>query len=317
MPLTLVVLAAGLSRRYGRMKQLDAVGPGGVALIDYAIYDARLAGFSRFVFVIRRELEPAFREHVDRIFEDSLTVSYAYQELDSPPLPPDYSLPAQRTAPWGTGHAILAAAAEVDGPFAVINADDFYGASAYGLLADNLASIAGGSDRVFLLMGYRLSQTLSPFGGVSRAICECDSEGYLRQIAEIRDIREEKGRISGVTETGGSVSLEGDQLISTNLWGFTPALFPLLHDGFAQFLDERGAEPEAEAEAGAGGEFLIGTALSGAIAAGEVRVRVIPADSTWLGITHPGDRARVAARLVELVQEGAYPGDASRWFHER
>ena len=311
MPLTLVVLAAGLSRRYGRMKQLDAVGPGGVALIDYAIYDARLAGFSKFVFVIRRELEPAFREHVDRIFEDSLTVSYAYQELDSPPLPQDYSLPPQRTAPWGTGHAILAAAAEVDGPFAVINADDFYGASAYGLLADNLASIAGGSDRVFLLMGYRLSQTLSPFGGVSRAICKSDGEGYLREIAEIRDIREEKGRISGVTETGGSVSLEGDQLISTNLWGFTPALFPFLHDGFAQFLAERGAEP------GAGAEFLIGTALSGAIAGGEVRVRVIPADSTWLGITHPEDRARVAARLAELVQEGAYPEDASGWFQAR
>jgi NDP-sugar pyrophosphorylase family protein len=301
MDLTLVVLAAGLSTRYGGVKQLEAVGPSGETLLDYGIYDAVRAGFSRVVLVTRRELESGLRQHVVRVFGDALALSFAYQELDA--VPEGFSVPEARRKPWGTGHAVLAAEPHVDGPFVAMNADDFYGAPAYVRLAEHLRRPAGSRELEFAAAGYTLRDTLSPFGGVSRAVCELDDAGYLRRVREIKNITEEGGVLAGVTVRGERVVLTGDEIISMNLWAATPAAFPLLRRQFVMFLAEHGADPEAE--------FLLSTAVNDQIEAGRVRVRVIPTPGPWLGVTYREDRVHVERVLRRLIAEGHYPESLS------
>lgn len=304
MDLTLVVLAAGLSTRFGRLKQLEPVGPSGETLLDYGIYDAIRAGFSRAVLVIRRELTQDFRDRIGRFFGDSIAVSYTAQELAA--LPPGYTVPEGRAKPWGTGHAVLAAETDVDGPFVVMNADDFYGAAAFRALAEHLRTVGDLEVPEFAAAGYRLSDTLSPSGGVSRAVCELDGDGYLVAVREVKDIRDEGGTIAGATLAGERLELAADETISMNLWAATPAGFPVLRAAFSRFLEKRGDDRDAE--------FLLSMAVNEAIARGEMRVKVFPTPGPWLGVTYPEDRQHVAEKLDELIRAGHYPRDLSLLF---
>jgi hypothetical protein len=301
MDLTLIVLAAGIGSRYGGLKQLEPVGPSGAALLDYGIYDAQRAGFNRVVLVIRRELERAFRERLARTFGGSLAVSLAFQDLDA--LPAGSAVPEGRRKPWGTGHAVWSARIEVQGPFVVMNADDFYGAQAFRLLAGHLQAVTGSEAPEFAAAGYQLPDTLSPHGGVSRAVCELDEDGYLARVTEVKDIREVGGVLSGVTVEGGRYELSGDETVSMNLWAATPAAFPLLEREFARFLSQYGDNPDAE--------FYLSNTVSDLIAAREIRVKVIPTPGPWLGVTFQEDRPYVETRLRELVDAGHYPEDIS------
>jgi UTP-glucose-1-phosphate uridylyltransferase len=298
MELTLVVLAAGLSTRYGGPKQLEPVGPSGETLLDYGIYDALRAGFSRVVVVTRRELEPALREHVENVFGHAIDVVYARQELGA--LPEGFSVPPGRRKPWGTGHAVLTAEPDIAGPFVVMNADDFYGAAAYAKLAEHLRRAAGSADPDFAAAGYTLRDTLSRFGGVSRAVCELDDAGRLRRVIEVKDIVEREGSLSGFTLAGERMELTGGETISMNLWAATPVAFPLLRERFVEFLARHGRDPDAE--------FLLSTAVNELIEAGRVRVTVIPTPGPWLGVTYREDRDRVRVAIGRLIARGAYPG---------
>jgi hypothetical protein len=304
MKLSLVILAAGLSTRYRGLKQLDAVGPNGEALLDYGIYDAVQSGFARFVFVIRPELEQLFRDHLRNRLAGSVACDFVHQRLEE--IPDGFAVPANRDKPWGAGHALLMAEKVLAEPFAVCNADDFYGATAYALLHEQLRNIVVQQPPVFTMVGYGLRATLSSHGGVSRGVCLIDGEGYLEAVTEVRNIEELGGRITGTAESGEVRELDGGEIVSMSLWGFTPAFFPLLQDGFIRFLRECGEDP--------GREFLTGNVLNDAIGAGRVRIRVLRAEEPWFGVTFPMDRHRVAERIHELVARGRYPEDLSEWF---
>jgi hypothetical protein len=294
---TLVILAAGLGQRFGGLKQVARVGPSDETILDYSIYDAISAGFGRVVFVIRPDIEAQFRQTFGRRYEARLPVAYAFQRLDDLPTP--HKVPPGRMKPWGTGHALLAAADVVNQPFATINADDFYGADAYRELAAFLASVARDTSPRFALAGYRLRDTLSPEGPVNRAVCRCDPEGYLTDLVETEKIEphEAGGRFSDAR--GGTAHLDGDTRVSMNLWGFTPAVFDLLRRRFHAFLDEHSYSLTAE--------FHLPSAVQDMIRAHNVRVQVWPTDGPWCGLTHSADRTRAAALLRKLVEDGVYP----------
>jgi UTP-glucose-1-phosphate uridylyltransferase len=292
--LSLVVLAAGISTRYGRLKQLEPVGPAGEALLEYAVCDALRAGFGRVVLVIRRELEAQFRAHLEPRWRVT-DLRFAYQELTQLPLAAAPTV--ARVKPWGTTHAVLAAEPMVEGPFAVCNADDFYGADAYALLADHLRRAATTGEQA--LIGYPLRGTLSEFGGVSRGLCETDAAGCLTRVTEIFEAREQNDAIVGRDGAGTPITLAPDAVVSMNLWGFTPAIFPLLHERFAGFLGAHGGDARAEC--------LISVEVNDLVAAGRVVLRVLPTAEAWIGVTYPDDRPDVVARLKALTRAGRYP----------
>ncbi len=287
----LVVLAAGLARRYGRPKQLDPVGPGGQALLDYAILDARREGFGQVVVVTREALEPELRAHLERI-HGRVPMAFAAQEPSD--LPGGAVPPEGRTRPWGTGHAVLAARGLMDGPFAVCNADDFYGHAAWAALGRHLRSASGAA-----MVGYPLAATLSPAGGVSRGICEVGTSGRLRAVREVTGLAREGGRVLGRDGTGRSIVLPPDTIVSMNLFGLPVEAVPLLTDRFAAFLQTHGGDPEAE--------FYLSNAIDDLVQAGQLEVRVLPAGAEWLGMTFPADRDAVVRRLAALHAAGAYP----------
>ena len=303
---TLVVLAAGLSTRYGGNKQLASVGPNGEALLDYAVHDAVRAGFTNVTFVIRRELERDFQNHVKRRFGRRVSVSFAFQDLAD--IPAGYALPDSREKPWGTAHAILAARHIVQDQFVVINADDFYGASAYSLLHEYLEMPQAPEVPEFAMIGYTLRETFSPFGGVSRGICECGNRGFLERLVEVKKIENMNGEITGVTVTGDRYALEGDETVSMNVWGLTPAVFPILKRQFSEFLAEFGNDPDAE--------FLLSNALNEQIAAGKTRLKVLATRERWFGMTFQDDRPNVARQITGLVERGVYPNHLASWFQE-
>lgn len=280
------------------------MGPSGEALLDYGIHDARRAGFGDVVFVIRREQEDSFREHAAWLVGDAVTVHHAFQRPDYPA--GDRRPPPERVKPWGTAHAVLAAAAHVCGPFAVMNADDFYGAASFVLLADFLRDLDEPYERRLALVCYRLKDTLSEAGGVSRGICTVDAESRLESVAEVREIRRGAGGITGVTVSGEALQLSGDESASMNLWGCTPAVFALLQRRFKGFLEDAASDPAVE--------FLLANAVSDELANGTVNVRVFLSPDRWFGMTFPEDRDRVVARLSELVSQGRYPDNLSAWF---
>jgi hypothetical protein len=297
MELALVILAAGLGTRYGGDKQLEAVGANGETLFDYGIYDALRAGFTRVVIVTRRELEPVLRDHIFVAFGISLDLTFAIQELSQ--LPAGYGAPAGRTKPWGTGHAVLASERAVGEPFVVMNADDFYGARAFQGLADHLRGVADSGRNNFAAAGYTVSDTLSPHGGVSRAVCELDGDGYLVSVKEVKRIRREGDHLVGVTVAGEPLSLTGEETVSMNLWAATPSAFPILNAQFARFLEAYGDDVDAE--------FFLSEAVNEQIASGDVRVKVIPTPGPWLGVTYQEDKPYVVQKLREQVDEGVYP----------
>lgn len=303
MSLTLVVLAAGMGSRYGGLKQIDPVGPGGETVLDYAVFDALRAGFARVIFVIRRDFEALFREKIGARYAGRATVDYVFQSLEA--LPPGATVPAGREKPWGTGHAVWCARAAVTGNFAVINADDFYGADSFAQLAKFLAARAVTSTEL-AMVGFRLANTLSEHGTVSRGVTTVATNGELRSIVEQTGIAAE--------EVGAGKKYSGQEIVSMNCWGFTPALFPKLDAQFHAFLGAVGAmssTAKASADAAAPNptkaEFYLPAAVSNMIARGEAAVRVLPTESTWFGVTYREDKPRVEAAIAELVRAGRYP----------
>ncbi len=290
---TLLVLAAGMGSRYGGLKQIDPVGPNGETIIDYSVYDAVRAGFGKLVFVIRRDIEAQFREVIGARFEQRLPVEYVFQELTT--LPGGFSVPAGRAKPWGTTHAILMAEAAVREPFAAINADDFYGADCYRSLAAHLAS--GSPD--YAMVGFVLRNTLSDFGSVARGVCQTDATGHLTAITELTKI-ERDGAAAKNTDLSGQIArLTGNEAVSMNFWGFTPAVFPQLREVFAQFLRENAQDQKAEC--------YIPNTVGALINAGQARVKVLSTTASWFGVTYREDRPRVIESIRQLIARGDYP----------
>lgn len=275
-----------MGSRYGGLKQIDPVGPGGESVLDYAVYDALRAGFTRVVFVIRRDFEDLFRQKIGGRYAGSAAVDYVFQSLDA--LPPGFTAPAGREKPWGTGHAVWCARETITGDFAVINGDDFYGADSFARLAQFLARARGGA---FAMVGFRLANTLSEHGTVARGVCTSDESGLLRSVVERTGI--------DAKDVGPGLTYSGEEIVSLNCWGFTSALFGGLDRQFREFLAAHGSEPKAE--------FYLPAAVSMMIARGEATVRVLPTQSTWFGITYREDKPRVEASIVALVQAGRYP----------
>lgn len=298
---TLLVLAAGMGSRYGGLKQMDPVGPSGETVLDYAVFDALRAGFGRVVFIIRRDFEAEFRANIGAKYAGRIAVDYVFQSLDA--LPAGFTPPAGREKPWGTGHAVWCAREAVPEPFAVINADDFYGADSFAQLGTFLVQGHRGFDPMsghrppaqaaapFGMVGFQLRNTLSENGAVSRGICRVDDAGRLQSIEEHTGIL--------AAEVGAGKKYSGDETVSMNCWGFTPALFAGLDRQLQEFLAERGAEMKSE--------FYLPAAVSTMIARHEAEVTLLPTDSTWFGVTYREDKPRVMAAIADLVQRGAYP----------
>jgi hypothetical protein len=290
---TLLVLAAGMGSRYGGLKQIDPVGPGGETIIDYSVFDALRAGFGKLVFVIRRDIEAQFKETIGARFASRIQVEYVFQELDK--LPSGFVAPAGRTKPWGTAHAIFMGAETIHEPFAAINADDFYGAEGYRLLATHLQS--GTAD--YAMVGYTLRKTLSDFGSVARGLCQVSDAGYLQAVVELTKI-ERDGNGARDTNAAGQVSrLTGDEPVSLNLWGFTPAVFASLGKYFRDFLDRRGTEVSSEC--------YLPSAVNDLVATGQARVKVLRTNDSWFGVTYREDRPRVVESIRQLIARGDYP----------
>jgi hypothetical protein len=296
--LSLVVLAAGVGSRYGGMKQLDTVGPSGETLMEYSVFDAARAGFARVVFVVRPETEEAFRASVGRRIGSHIDLEYVHQTLDA--LPAGWMVPSERIKPWGTGHAVLAAESVVFGPFAVINADDFYGARSFANLASFLAGVdITGSPSHFALQGFEIGPTLSQAGSVSRGLCKVDGGGWLESIEEVLEVWKDGdgGRYAGPDGTG--LHLAGDEPVSMNMWGFTPAIFAELREEFRTFLKGHHHQPKSE--------FLLPAVVQGLITARKAQVKVLGDSGPWCGMTYPEDRRRAAATIEALIADGVYP----------
>jgi NDP-sugar pyrophosphorylase family protein len=290
---TLLIMAAGMGSRYGGLKQIDPVGPNGETIIDYSIYDALRAGFGKLVFVIREEIEQPFKEMVGRRFEERVAVEYVLQELEM--LPAGFTVPAGRTKPWGTTQAILLAASAIGEPFAVINADDFYGAEGYRLLAQHLQSGA----EEYAMAGFILRNTLSEFGTVARGVCRVSSDGYLESVVEMTKIERDGTHAKNTEETGETTRLEGSEAVSMNFWGFTPRIFPQLEEHFKRFLEQHGRETKSEC--------YIPRVVNDLVAVGEARVKVLRTNDSWFGVTYRKDRPHVIENINRLISGGTYP----------
>jgi UTP-glucose-1-phosphate uridylyltransferase len=290
---TLLVLAAGMGSRYGGLKQIDPVGPGGETIIDYSIFDALRAGFGKVVFVIRKDIEDAFRETVGSRFEKRVPVDYVFQSLDA--IPPGFNVPAGRAKPWGTTHAILVAADAIHEPFAAINADDFYGAQGYRELAGHLTS--GSTD--YAMVGFILRNTLSEFGSVARGVCRVAGDDTLQSIIELTKIERDGNGARNTDADGNATKLSGDEPVSMNMWAFTPRVFDQLRERFKQFLERSGSDLKAEC--------LIPNTVGDLVRDGQARVKVLRTRDAWFGVTYREDRPRVIESVRALITAGAYP----------
>jgi len=289
----LVILAAGMGSRFGGLKQVQPVGPHGELIIEYSIFDALRAGFDRLVLVIRKDIEADFRATIGRRLESRMAVDYVFQDLAD--VPAAYRAhAAARTKPWGTGHAVLAARDVVRRPFAVINADDFYGASGYRALAAHFAA-----SKDYALVGYPLRQTLSEHGSVSRGVCAVDAVGRLKNITELTKIEQTATGVRYLDGAGAARPLTGDETVSVNFWGFTPAVLPQLEALFADFLAARSGDPKAE--------FYLPTAISDLNERGAANVALLRSESAWFGITYREDLPSAMSAVRELVAAGRYP----------
>jgi NDP-sugar pyrophosphorylase family protein len=291
--LSLLVLAAGMGSRYGGLKQIDPVGPNGETIMDYSVYDALRAGFNKLVFVIRKDMAQSFRQVVGARFEKRIEVAYVFQELDNLPL--GFSVPSGRTKPWGTLHAVLSAAGTIRGPFAVINADDFYGTEGYRKLAQHLQ--ADTTD--YAMVGFVLQNTLSDFGPVSRGVCSVNSNDFLQSITELTNIERDGKFIRNVDTTGHVTPLTGDEVVSMNMWGLTPKVFSQLEEEFKKFLERGRSNPNAES--------YLPTAVNDLVLSGRANVKVLRTNDSWCGITYREDRRYVVEKISHLIENGDYP----------
>jgi len=297
--LTLVIMAAGIGSRYGGLKQIDPIGPAGEIVIDYSIYDALKAGFDKVVFIIRRDFRDAFVEKIGRKVESRLETAYVFQELDA--LPPGFAFPLERKKPWGTAQALLACRAEVGTPFAAINADDFYGRTAYQALASNLKQVRESPVTMdFAMVGYILENTLSEHGHVARGVCETGPDSTLIDIRERVKIQKFSDGVK-YTENGRDwILIPPGSHVSMNMWGFTPGLFPEIESRFPAFL-------EANAGRILQAEFLIPEVVGSLVREKRARVKVLPTGEKWFGVTYPEDKPKVQEAIRKLIGRGLYP----------
>jgi len=306
--ISLLVLAAGVGRRYRGLKQVDPIGPSGETMLDYSLYGALQAGINQVVFVIRREIEDVFRQSVGDYWKRHFAVGYVFQEIETG-LPRDYPVPAGRQKPWGTGHAVLISRGAVTSPFASINSDDFYGPSAFCDLAAWLRKSPPSNHPrdEYCFVGQRLRKTLSDHGYVSRGVCRIDADGFLAEVVERVRIEKEGEGARTLDENGGWMSLTGDEVVSMNFWGFRPTIFSHLEKGFAQFLERSGNNSQAE--------YFIPSAVNELLRAEKIRVKYIPTEERWFGITYPEDLPRVRRQIQELIREGIFPPTIRREGH--
>ncbi|MCD7973824.1 MAG: nucleotidyltransferase [Candidatus Azobacteroides sp.] len=293
---TLFVLAAGMGSRYGGLKQMDGLGPNGETIMDYSIFDAIRGGFGKVVFVIRHSFEQDFREKIIKKYESLIPVELVFQELDY--LPEGFSLPADRVKPWGTNHAVLMGKEVINEPFAVINADDFYGRESFKILADFLSQLDG-KENDYCMVGYRVGNTLSESGAVARGICETNTEGNLTSVVERTHIERMDGKIRYKDENNDWVEVDENTPVSMNMWGFTPDYFRHSADMFIDFLKENKENLKAE--------FFIPIVVNNLIQAGISTVKVLDTPSKWFGVTYAEDRPMVVNKIKELIERGEYP----------
>jgi hypothetical protein len=291
---TLVVLAAGMGSRYGGLKQVDPVGPSGEAILDYSVFDAIRGGFGKVVFIIRKDFEAEFKEKVGSKYEGMIPVDYCYQDLHD--LPAGYAVPEGRAKPWGTAHATRAARTVVNEPFAVINADDFYGRDAFAKLG---AFLSSAEPMNFAMVGYRLELTLSENGSVARGVCEVAADGSLRSVTEMTKLVRAGDVAENREDADNPVKVPLDSRVSMNLWGFTPELFAELERRFPEWLAENGAKEKSE--------WYIPFVVDELIREGKASCRVLPTDSSWFGVTYREDKPYVMAEIKKLVDAGEYP----------
>ncbi len=286
---TLVVMAAGMGSRFGGLKQIEPIGPGGQAIIDFSVYDAKAAGFNKVVFIIKHEIEKEFKEIVGRRIEKMIDVEYAYQELDM--LPEGFTCPEDRQKPWGTAHAIYCARDKVNTPFAVINADDYYGKSAYQKIYNHLKEQKGD----FCMVGFRLQNTLTENGTVSRGVCEIE-DGHLKSVTERTKILDCKYTL----DDKNWVELPPDCIVSMNMWGFTPDVFAYIENDLKEFFAEKINQPKVE--------YYLPTVVSNVIERGQKDVAVLVAEERWYGVTYKEDKDGVVNALAEKIENGEYEG---------
>lgn len=296
MDLTLLVLAAGMGSRYGGLKQLDQVGPGGETIIDYSVYDAIEAGFNKIVFIIRKDIEKEMNELLFSKYSKKIKIEYVFQELDN--IPVGIKVPADRVKPWGTGHAVLMAKDVIHEPFVVINADDFYGKSAFKVVADYLKSQQSNLNGKYCMAGYRLKNTLSEHGKVSRGVCTVNNNNEMNDIIERTKIGWKYDII--VAEDGDNeIVFTGNEFVSMNFWGFTPDVFPELESEFTKFIKTNINDIKSE--------YYIPTIVSHQVNKGNATVKVLEATDQWFGVTYKEDKPIVVEKIKDLTSQGKYP----------
>ena len=297
----LVVMAAGMGSRYGGLKQIDPVGSHGEAILDYSVYDAHEAGFETVVIIIKEAIRKDFMDTVGaRLAKSPVEIRYAYQELDH--LPAGYAVPEGRTKPWGTSHAVLCAKEAIDGaPFAVINADDYYGKSAFKVMYEALCRAKDAEKFDYCMVGYHVGKTVTENGHVSRGVCRTDDEGNLIEVVERTHI-EKRGDSIAYTEDGENwVELPEETPVSMNMWGFTPSFLTAIEEGFAAFLDKALVENPMK------GEYFLPFVVTQLLNAGKARVKVLSSTDKWYGVTYAADKPMVVAALREKAAQGLYP----------
>ena len=294
---TLMILAAGMGSRYGSLKQIDAVGTSGEAIIDYSIFDAIQAGFGKVTFIIRKSIEKEFREVFGEKLDGKIETEFVFQELDMVPEGTGYS--AERIKPWGTAHAVWVARNHIKEPFAAINADDFYGAGSYKAIADYLFAKNTSGTAQFCMMGYQVRHTLSDFGSVSRGICESRDEDLLNSVVERTEIAREGDDIFFIDEKQNRIPLSGDELVSMNIWGFTPEVFEFLETAFTEFIGVNAGNPKAE--------LYIPAVINDLVRQSKASVKILPAVDQWFGVTYKEDKPLAIANIKSLIEQGVYP----------
>ena len=286
--ITLLVMAAGMGSRYGGLKQLDEVGPSGETIIDYSVFDAIKAGFSKVVFIIRKDFEDEFKTKISNKFSNDIQVEFVFQDIHQ--LPTGFSLPEDRIKPWGTGHAVLCASNFIDGPFNAINADDYYGRESFKTIADYYNN---GNDS-FSMVSFKLKKTLSDFGSVTRGLCTVNNDKLIN-VVETENLVKSG---SGITSNS-DLDLNGDEPVSMNMWGFTPAIFDYLNEMFELFLSKNIHDIKSE--------FLIPSVINDLINSGDELVQVLYSKSSWFGVTYKQDKSYVVQQIQNLVNSGFYP----------
>ena len=292
---TLLILAAGMGSRYGGLKQIEPVGPNGETILEYSVYDAIRAGFGKVVFVIRESFANEFKARFESKLADKIEIQYVYQEIDK--LPKGFVLPEGREKPWGTGHAVLMAREVIQEPFAAINADDFYGAEAYKVIASFLSQSV--TRDKYAMVGYQLNKTLSDFGTVSRGVCITDENNFLTQITETHKIRLEGDAILCESESKETIEITAETTVSMNFWGFHPSVFENIENQFIEFLSTHIQIPKSE--------FYIPFVIFDMIQTGKAKVEVLKADSPWFGVTYQEDKPFVIEQIKKLTDQGVYP----------